>query len=137
MGEIQKAYNAYAGILKREADEAYEAIESLKSGPLAIPKDYEWNAFVDNNEHFVDPRLPVRRLENITYPGQDDAAASEVRAGMLERKSKYLKSYTPGWYVLPQLVKLLRYNLQILGTSCLQHISTNSNLQTVSPANRQ
>ena len=106
MGEIQKAYNAYAGILKREADEAYEAIENLKSGPLAIPKDYEWNAFVDNNEHFVDPRLPVRRLENITYPGQDDAAASEVRAGMLERKSKYLKSYTPGWYVFSQLFKL-------------------------------
>ena len=131
MGEIQKAYNAYAGILKREADEAYEAIESLKSGPLAISKDYEWNTFVDNNEHFVDPRLPVRRLENITYPGQDDAAASEVRAGMLERKSKYLKSYTPGWYVLPHVVNFLHYNLQILGMSCLQHISMNSNHQTV------
>lgn len=100
MGEIQKAYSAYAGIIKREADEAYEAVERLRSGPLAIPKDFEWNAFVDNNEHFVDPRLPVRRVENITYPGQDDAAASEVKAGMLERKSKYLKSYTPGWYVL-------------------------------------
>ena len=137
MGEIQKAYNAYAGILKREADEAYEAIESLKSGPLAIPKDYEWNTFVDNNEHFVDPRLPVRRLGNITYPGQDDAAASEVRAGMLERKSKYLKSYTPGWYVLPQVVSFLHYNLQFLGMSCPQHISMNSNHQTVSPANRQ
>ena len=97
MGEIQKAYSAYAGIIKREADEAYEAVERLQSGPLAIPKDFEWNAFVNNNEHFVDPRLPVRRAENITYPGKDDAAASEVRAGMLERKSKYLKSYTPGW----------------------------------------
>lgn len=100
MGEIQKAYNAYAGIIKREADEAYEAVERLRTGPLAIPKDFEWNAFVDNNDHFVDPRLPVRRVENITYPGKDDAAASEVKAGMLERKSKYLKSYTPGWYVL-------------------------------------
>lgn len=100
MGEIQKAYSAYAGIIKREADEAYETVERLRSGPLAIPKDFEWNAFVDNNEHFVDPRLPVRRVENITYPGKDDAAASEVKAGMLERKSKYLKSYTPGWYVL-------------------------------------
>lgn len=97
MGEIQKAYNAYAGIIKREADEAYEAVEGLKSGALAIPKDYEWNTFVDKNEHFVDPRLPVRRMENITYPGKDEAAASEVKAGMLERKSKYLKSYTPGW----------------------------------------
>lgn len=100
MGEIQKAYNAYAGIIKREADEAYEAVEKLRSGPLAIPKDHEWNAFVDKNEHFVDPRLPVRKVETITYPGKDEAAASEVKAGMLERKSKYLKSYTPGWWVV-------------------------------------
>ena len=97
MGEIQKAYNAYAGIIKREADEAYEAVEKLRSGPLAISKDFEWNAFVDNNENFIDPRLPVRRVENINYPGKHEAAASEVKTGMLERKSKYLKSYTPGW----------------------------------------
>ena len=97
VGEIQKAYSAYSGIIKREADEAYESVEKLQNVPLALSRDYEWNAFVDNNEHFVDPRLPVRRIENITYPGKDEAAASEVRAGMLERKSKYLKSYTPGW----------------------------------------
>lgn len=100
VGEIQKAYNAYAGVLKREADEAYDAVERLQSGPLAMAKDHEWDAFVDRNEHFVDPRLPVRRIENITYPGIDNPAAAEVKSGMLERKSKYLKSYTPGWYVL-------------------------------------
>lgn len=99
VGEIQKAYGAYAGIIKREADEAYNVLEKLQSGPLSMPKDHEWDAFVYNNQNFVDPRIPVRRLENITYPGQDNPAASEVRAGMLERKSKYLKSYTPGWYI--------------------------------------
>lgn len=97
VGEIQKAYSAYTGIIRKEADEAYEAIEQLQTGPLEMPKDYEWDSFVDNNERFVNPKLPVRRIENITYPGKDNPAASEVRAGMLERKSKYLKSYTPGW----------------------------------------
>lgn len=97
VGEIQKAYNAYAGILGREADEAYEAVEKLRSGPIAMHRDHEWDVFVDKNEHFVDPKLPVRRVENITYPGIHDPAASEVKSGMLERKSKYLKSYTPGW----------------------------------------
>ena len=62
-----------------------------------MPKDHEWDSFVDKNEHFVDPKLPVRRVENITYPGKDSPAALEVKSGMLERKSKYLKSYTPGW----------------------------------------
>ncbi|KAL8987614.1 MAG: hypothetical protein Q9177_003193 [Variospora cf. flavescens] len=100
VGEIQKAYSALAGILKREADETYDTVDRLQSGPIAMAKDREWDAFVENNEHFVDPRLPVRRVQHITYPGKDHPAASEVKSGMLERKSKYLKSYTPGWYVL-------------------------------------
>lgn len=37
-----------------------------------MPKDYEWNAFVEKDEHFVDPRIPVRSAENINYPGRDN-----------------------------------------------------------------
>ncbi|KAE9977572.1 hypothetical protein BLS_001281 [Venturia inaequalis] len=100
VGEIQKAYNAYAGIMKREADAAYEAIDLLRSGPITLAKDYEWSQFVENDPHFVSPELPVRKVEDISYPGKNHPAAAEVRAGMLERKSKYLKSYAAGWYVL-------------------------------------
>ncbi|KAL8693170.1 MAG: hypothetical protein Q9218_001952 [Villophora microphyllina] len=100
VGEIQKAYNAFAGILKREADESYDTAARLRNGPVAMAKDSEWDAFVEDNEHFINPRLPVRHVQTITYPGKDHPAATEVRSGMLERKSKYLKSYTPGWYVL-------------------------------------
>ncbi|KAH0537453.1 hypothetical protein FGG08_005761 [Glutinoglossum americanum] len=100
VGEIQKSYDTYAGILKREADEVYETIEKLRNGPLSLPRDYEWNKFVEGDDHIIDPMVPVRRAEDIEYPGRHHPAASEVREGMLERKSKYLKSYTPGWYVL-------------------------------------
>ncbi|KAM0709949.1 hypothetical protein Q7P35_002311 [Cladosporium inversicolor] len=100
VGEIQKAYNALAGILKREGDDAYKAVEGLRSGPISMPKDEEWSAFVTSDPHFVAPDVPLRRIEDITYPGRDHPAATEIRAGMLERKSKYLKSYSPGWYVL-------------------------------------
>lgn len=97
VGEIQKSYNALAGILKREADESYETIENLRTGPIAMPKDQEWKSFVEKDERFVDPRIPVRQAQNIQYPGRDHELATEVRAGLLERKSKYLKSYTAGW----------------------------------------
>ncbi|PYH46812.1 SLM1 family PH domain-containing protein [Aspergillus saccharolyticus JOP 1030-1] len=100
VSEIQKAYNAYASILKREADETYDTVEKLRAGPISMPHDHEWNAFIADTEELVDPRVPIRDIENITYPGKDHPAAAEVRSGMLERKSKYLKSYTPGWYVL-------------------------------------
>ena len=86
-------------MLRREADEEYEASERLKEGPLALAKDFEWEQFTTNNTSMIDPKLAVRNVKMITYPGQDHPAAIEVRAGMLERKSKYLKNYTPGWYV--------------------------------------
>ncbi|KAI5466491.1 hypothetical protein BGZ63DRAFT_376332 [Mariannaea sp. PMI_226] len=100
VGEIQKAYNAYAGILKREADNAYGVIEELREGPISMPKDQEWIHFVTNDSQFVDPNIPIRSADQIHYPGQDHESAQEIRAGLLERKSKYLKSYTAGWYVL-------------------------------------
>ncbi|KAH0441871.1 ph domain protein [Colletotrichum camelliae] len=100
VGEIQKAYNAYAGILKRESDAAYSAIEELRIGPITMPKDHEWAYFVQKDDQFVDPNIPIRSAEHIHYPGRDHVACQEIRAGLLERKSKYLKSYTAGWYVL-------------------------------------
>ncbi|KAF4512109.1 hypothetical protein G6O67_001291 [Ophiocordyceps sinensis] len=100
VGEIQKAYNAYAGILKREADNAYNVIGELRDGPIAMPKDQEWIHFMTHDDQIVDPTIPMRSPEQIHYPGQDHVAAQEIRAGLLERKSKYLKSYTAGWYVL-------------------------------------
>ncbi|OQE13406.1 hypothetical protein PENFLA_c048G05550 [Penicillium flavigenum] len=100
VSEIQKAYNAYASILRREANEALDTVEKLQAGPISMPQDHEWNQFVADTDELVDPRIPLRDVESITYPGKGHPAAAEVRAGMLERKSKYLKSYTPGWYVL-------------------------------------
>ncbi|KAK5653592.1 hypothetical protein OQA88_8854 [Cercophora sp. LCS_1] len=100
VGEIQKSYNAYASILKRESDAAYSAIEELRGGPISMPKDTEWTSFIQRDDRFVDPDMPMRTAESIHYPGRDHYACQELRAGLLERKSKYLKSYTAGWYVL-------------------------------------
>ncbi|KAK6850889.1 hypothetical protein PG990_008207 [Apiospora arundinis] len=100
VGEIQKSYNAYAGILKREADGSYNTIEDLRVGPIAMPKDHEWSMFIQKDAQFVSPDIPIRSPEHIHYPGRDHYASQEIRAGLLERKSKYLKSYTAGWYVL-------------------------------------
>ncbi|KAI8961877.1 hypothetical protein F5Y11DRAFT_357411 [Daldinia sp. FL1419] len=100
VGEIQKSYNAYMGIMKREADAAYNAIDELRAGPISMPKDHEWITFIQRDSQFVDPDVPLRSAEHIHYPGRDHFACQEIRAGLLERKSKYLKSYTAGWYVL-------------------------------------
>lgn len=97
VGEVQKSYNAYAGILKREADVAYYAIDELRVGPIAMPKDHEWANFVRQDDQFVDPSIAIRSAQYINYPGKGHYACQEIRAGLLERKTKYLKSYTAGW----------------------------------------
>lgn len=111
VGEIQKSYNAFAGILKREADSAYNTVDELRTGPIAMPKDHEWTNFIQNDEHFVDPDMPVREANFIHYPGKNNELAQEVRAGLLERKSKYLKSYTAGWYVKHLALRLVHGKL--------------------------
>ncbi|CAK7210299.1 phosphatidylinositol 4,5-bisphosphate-binding protein [Sporothrix bragantina] len=100
VGEIQKSYNAYVGILRREVGTITTTVDELREGPIAMPKDQEWMAFVRNNDQFIGPDVPIRSFQFITYPGQHHFACQEIRAGLLERKSKYLKSYTAGWYVL-------------------------------------
>jgi hypothetical protein len=83
--------------LKLEADEIDETVNRIQENVLDLPSDAEWTAFVENDKAFIDPKISMRNYEDITYPGFDHPGASEVRSGMLERKSKYLKSYTPGW----------------------------------------
>ncbi|QBZ60570.1 hypothetical protein PoMZ_07512 [Pyricularia oryzae] len=94
VGEVQKAYNAYAGILKREAETAQDAVGELRAGPISMPKDNEWEHFVSKDERFVNPNMPLRSPERIHYRGQDALACQEIRAGLLERKSKYVLSPT-------------------------------------------
>lgn len=137
VGEIQKAYNALAGILKRDADSAYDAVEQLRTGPITMPKDYEWTTFVDRDPHMVSPDVPLRKVDEIEYPGKNHPAAAEIRAGMLERKSKYLKSYQPGWYVPNIKVALhshsLTYARYVLSPTHLHEFKSADRIYTQPP----
>jgi hypothetical protein len=99
VGEIQKAIGAFGAILSKEADYSEQTVDQLRNGPITMPRDLEWENFIEQDPNFISPNLPLRDVQHIEYPGKHHPSATEVRAGMLERKSKYLKSYTPGWYV--------------------------------------
>lgn len=98
VSQIHKSYMAYADILRREADATNKVCDELDSGPLAMPKDQEWNYFINENKNLINPSTELRQPRKIKYSGMDDDLVLEIRAGPLERKSKFLKTYTPGWY---------------------------------------
>ena len=63
-----------------------------------MPLDKEWDAFIASTSDITDPTVPMRTIKNIDYAGAHEATL--VRSGTLERKSKYLKSYSSAHYVL-------------------------------------
>ncbi|RPA98883.1 hypothetical protein L873DRAFT_1686105 [Choiromyces venosus 120613-1] len=100
VGEIQKAFDTYIKVLRREGEEFLDLAQRLDTATIKLPRDYEWSSFIERDPNMVHPSVPLRAVQDIEYPGYKHPAATEVLAGLMERKSKYLKSYTPGWYVL-------------------------------------
>ncbi|KAK9470278.1 uncharacterized protein V1510DRAFT_423461 [Dipodascopsis tothii] len=98
--EIQQAYALYCGFLTREGQDTLDFSARLQNNTVNLPPSKEWLDFVTRDPNFIDPSVPIRKLEQIVYPGRDDPATLPVRAGPLERRTKYLKSYTSAWYVL-------------------------------------
>ncbi|KAK9323085.1 hypothetical protein V1517DRAFT_258981 [Lipomyces orientalis] len=98
--EIQQAFDMYCGLLNREGQDTLDFAHNLTINLVGLPPAKEWDDFVRRDPNFVDPTIPVRKLENIFYPGRDSGATKPIRAGQLERRTKYLKSYTSAWYVL-------------------------------------
>ncbi|KAK9446887.1 uncharacterized protein V1518DRAFT_422883 [Limtongia smithiae] len=98
--EIQQAFETYCKCLETEAQDTLDAAHKLTINFIELPSAKEWTEFVRRDANFIDPSVPVRKLENIVYPGRDDPATVPIRAGLLERRTKYLKSYTSAWYVL-------------------------------------
>jgi hypothetical protein len=98
--EIQKAFRTYGEIVKNEGITNINFNTSLETILLQQPADREWAEFISKDSNFVSPDSQLRTLDMIHYPGHDSPATTEIRSGPLERKSKYLKSFSPGWFVL-------------------------------------
>jgi hypothetical protein len=92
-----QAYHTYVKILTIDGQELIDLAERLTASTLRLPADHEWNAFIERDTHMINPSTPLRTIDEIEYPGYQHPAVTEVRSGMLERKSKYLKSFTPAW----------------------------------------
>lgn len=95
-------------------------LPGIRDGFLAKESAFEWNSFINRNlpnnvapisvvgsnpsgaisGTFIDLSFPARKLHDIAIPHSDSALNMAVREGKLERRSKFLKSYSSSWYVL-------------------------------------
>lgn len=102
--EIQSALTQYAKLMGQEAQLVFDTlISKLDSGFLNIDPTMEWSYYTEasvNKDCFIPLDLPMRHFSKISYKSQFDPLANELISGFLEKRSKFLKSYTRGFYLL-------------------------------------
>ena len=95
---IRDAFQTYQEMLNAEATLTAEFAAQIMRGAVELPLDKEWASFVADAKDMVDPAIPIRTYKDIDYPGAHQVTL--IRSGRLERKSKYLKSYSSAFYIL-------------------------------------
>lgn len=101
VAEVQNALTVYAKLFGEQAQNVFDKlISNLDYGFLTKQPSFEWDQFVAKDKNFIDENLPKRDYKAIQYDKMNDPLTYEVRSSFLERRSKFLKSYSRGYYVL-------------------------------------
>jgi hypothetical protein len=95
---LREAFTQYQEMLSAEANSTAEFAATMGRVGSELPVDKEWDSFIADAKDLVDPKIPVRTFKDIDYPGAHQVTL--IRQGRLERKSKYLKSYSSAFYIL-------------------------------------
>ncbi|CAK7897187.1 hypothetical protein CAAN1_27S00694 [[Candida] anglica] len=88
-------------------------VPNIKNGFLNKDPGFEWEGFIARNSavgngngssgterSFIDLSFPSRKISDLSIPRYETPLNIPIREGFLERRSKFLKSYSSGWYVL-------------------------------------
>jgi hypothetical protein len=95
---LREAFTHYQEMLSVEANATAEFAATMGRVGSELPVDKEWDSFIADAKDLVDPNISVRTFKDIDYPGAHQVTL--IRQGRLERKSKYLKSYSSAFYIL-------------------------------------
>lgn len=99
--EVQQALNVFGRLTGMAAQNIQELLSNkILNGFVAKDPVFEWDNFVSRDPNFVDPNTKLRNANELVFPNMHSSLAHDIRSGYLERRSKYLKSYSRAYYVL-------------------------------------
>lgn len=88
-------------LMNTQADQTRMLYSDMGKQSQNVQPGFEWNGFLKrNNGIMIDPSAPPRSVETLGFANQDHRATKPLIAGSLERKSKVLKKYEPGFYAV-------------------------------------
>lgn len=116
--EIQNYLSSFLNLINNEYSSLSNfLLPNLNNGFLSKEANFEWDSFISRNLQtlsttplgnasnvkpgtFIDLSFPSRKLHDLVIPNYSTSLNLPIREGFLERRSKYLKNYSSGWYVL-------------------------------------
>lgn len=99
--EIQQALHVFGRLTGMAAQNLQELLSNkILNGFVAKDTVFEWDSFIAHDPNFVNPETKLRNANELEYNNMYSSLAHDIRSGWLERRSKYLKSYSRAWYVL-------------------------------------
>lgn len=97
---IQSTWQTFDEWQSRMSDTVQQTWRALGESMASLAPDREWIEFAARTDHLLDPETPLRNPETIEYPFKNDASVVAVHVGLLERKKKWSRSWSEGYYVL-------------------------------------
>jgi hypothetical protein len=112
--EVQNYMGIFLNLLNEENSSVPNyLVPNFSSGFLSKEANFEWDSYISRNlpkksssinskisGTFIDLDIPVRKLSDLYIDKSDSILNFPIKEGMLERRSKFLKSYSQGYYVL-------------------------------------
>ena len=109
--EVQNYLSTFVKLLNSESTVVPLFLVPSINQFLAKGPESEWVSFIEKRlpkhissdrveGHFIDLQFPMRKVSDLSIRDYSSSLNYPVRKGYLERRSKYLKSYSSGWYVL-------------------------------------
>ncbi|CCH59413.1 hypothetical protein TBLA_0B05870 [Henningerozyma blattae CBS 6284] len=101
MQEIQSVLFRYASLLTAKANLIFNSlIKKLDETIINKDPEFEWNNFIERNDNLISNKIKKRSMDSILYKHQFNPMTYVIRSDFLERKSKFLKSYARGFFIL-------------------------------------
>jgi hypothetical protein len=97
---IQSAWATYDEWKARATSNAATIHATIGAQLRTLAPDQEWIQFAARSPHLLHPDTPLRDPSLITYPLKDDPSVVPVHTGFLERKSRWTRAWTEGYFVL-------------------------------------
>ncbi|KAF2670306.1 PH domain-containing protein [Microthyrium microscopicum] len=98
---IQNGMAQFNSIVSKQADLTKSMYGDIVASAQRIPGDFEWNSFLHRNTGvLIDPEATPRSVESINFPNQHHRATIPLISGSLDRRTKLLRKYETGYYVV-------------------------------------